>query len=236
MDKQRSKDLEQLCDKLCITMRNLQLLDTALTHTSYAYEAKQLPRPEHNERLEFLGDSVVSVVVSTYIYAKYPDKDEGYLSKLRAFLVCEATLARLAKQVGLGEYLRLGNGELRVSGRERPSILADAFEAVVGAYYLDQGLEQVRVYLDRLLLCHVDELAQEGIYLDYKTRLQEEVQSRGAVNIVYEQLAMDGPAHDRTFTMRVVVDGLEWGRGSGHSKKEAEQHAAQVALQKKTSE
>ncbi|MDD3395953.1 MAG: putative dsRNA-binding protein, partial [Acidaminococcaceae bacterium] len=101
---------------------------------------------------------------------------------------------------------------------------------------LDQGLEQVRIYLDRLLLCHVDELAQEGIYLDYKTRLREEVQSRGAVNIVYEQLAMDGPAHDRTFTMRVVVDGLEWGRGSGHSKKEAEQHAAQVALQKKTSE
>ena len=236
MDKKRKEDLQSLCELLHITMSDLSLLDMALTHTSYAYESKKHPRPEHNERLEFLGDSVLSLVVSTYIYKKYPKNDEGFLSKLRAFLVCEATLAKLAKNVDLGEHLLLGNGELNVSGRERPSILADAFESLMGAYYLDQGFHATQKLLDGLLLKKIPDLVKEGFDLDYKTRLQEVVQKNGAIEIIYEQLEALGPAHDRTFKMRVLIDGTEYGRGSGHSKKEAEQHAARIALEKKAAE
>jgi ribonuclease-3 len=230
MDKKRKEDLTNLCKSLDIKMHDLELMNTALTHTSYAYESKKRPHPEHNERLEFLGDSVLSLVVSTYIYDKYTKKDEGYLSKLRAFLVCETTLAVFAKKMKLGDYLLLGNGELNVSGRERPSILADAFESVVGAYYLDHGLEEVKKFLYDIILKHIDALAKEGIDMDYKTRLQEEVQKNGVVDIEYDQLEAIGPAHERIFTMRVMVNRKERGRGSGRTKKEAEQQAAKVAL------
>lgn len=235
MNKKREEELLELCEKFHITMKNLSLLDTALTHTSYAYESKKHPHPEHNERLEFLGDSVLSLVVSTYIYKRYGKKDEGFLSKLRAFLVCEPTLAQLAKKVDLGDYLLLGNGELNVSGRERPSILADAFESIIAAYYLDHGFDKVQKFLDDVLLKEVPILVKEGFDLDYKTRLQEVAQRNGAVEIVYEQIDATGPAHDRVFTMSVIVDGKEYGRGEGHSKKEAEQHAAQAALKRKGS-
>ncbi len=230
MDKKRKEELTNLCKSLNIEMHDLELMNKALTHTSYAYESKKRPRPEHNERLEFLGDSVLSLVVSTYIYDKYTKKDEGYLSKLRAFLVCETTLAVFAKKMRLGDYLLLGNGELNVSGRERPSILADAFESVVGAYYLDQGLEKVGTFLHEIILKNIGALANEGIDMDYKTRLQEEVQKNGVVDIEYEQLEATGPAHERVFTMRVLINKKEQGRGSGRTKKEAEQQAAKLAL------
>jgi len=232
MDKKRREDLNNLCKSLNLEMHDLELMNTALTHTSYAYESKKRPHPEHNERLEFLGDSVLSLVVSTYIYDKYTKKDEGYLSKLRAFLVCETTLAVFAKKMKLGDYLLLGNGELNVSGRERPSILADAFESVVGAYYLDQGLEKVGQFLFEIILKNIETLAKEGIDMDYKTRLQEEVQKNGVVDIEYEQLEATGPAHERVFKMRVLINKTERGRGSGRTKKEAEQQAAKIALAK----
>lgn len=215
-----------------MTMQDLGLLNTALTHTSYAYEAKVKPRPEHNQRLEFLGDSVLSLVVSTHLYRHYPQLDEGELSKFRAFLVCEETLAQLATEMQLGKHLLLGKGELNLDGEENPSILADAFESVLGAYYLDQGFAQATELLNRLLIQRIPELTANGIDRDYKTWFQEVVQEHGPVDIVYEQVSADGPSHNRTFVMRVLVNQVERGRGRGRTKKEAEQRAAHEALKK----
>ena len=230
MNKRRREALLKFCASLQLEMDDIELLNVALTHTSYAYEAKVKPRPEYNQRLEFLGDSVLSLVVSTYIYDKYTTKDEGYLSKLRAFLVCEGTLAYLANGINLGDYLLLGKGELNLNGEHNPSILADAFEAVIGAYYLAAGLSKVERFLYDVMLKNIDELAKDGLELDYKTRLQEKVQKQGVAEISYEELSAQGPAHAKTFTMRVLINGKEFGTGSGHSKKEAEQQAAKVTL------
>ncbi|WP_270440523.1 ribonuclease III [Acidaminococcus provencensis] len=232
MEEKRHKELEEFCQGLGMTMQDLGLLNTALTHTSYAYEAKVKPRPEHNQRLEFLGDSVLSLVVSTHLYRHYPQLDEGELSKFRAFLVCEETLAQLATEMQLGKHLLLGKGELNLDGEENPSILADAFESVLGAYYLDQGFAQATELLNRLLIQRIPELTANGIDRDYKTRFQEVVQEHGPVDIVYEQVSADGPSHNRTFVMRVLVNQVERGRGRGRTKKEAEQRAAHEALKK----
>lgn len=230
MEEQRQKELEGLCRQLGMVMKNLHLLDMALTHTSYAYESKKNPRPQHNQRLEFLGDSVLSLVVSTHIYKTCPQMDEGELSKLRAFLVCEETLAQLATENHLGDHLLLGKGEINLDGEENPSILADAFESVLGAYYLDQGFAKVTELLGRLLINRIPELTADGIDRDYKTRLQEVVQKDGPVEIDYEQVSAEGPSHNRTFVMRVLVNQEERGRGRGRTKKEAEQRAAREAL------
>ena len=230
MEEQRQKELEGLCHQLSMAMDDLHLLDMALTHTSYAYESKKNPRPQHNQRLEFLGDSVLSLVVSTHIYKTCPQMDEGELSKLRAFLVCEETLAQLATENHLGDHLLLGKGEINLDGEENPSILADAFESVLGAYYLDQGFAKVTELLGRLLISRIPELTADGIDRDYKTRLQEVVQKDGPVEIDYEQVSAEGPSHNRTFVMRVLVNQEERGRGRGRTKKEAEQRAAREAL------
>lgn len=230
MEEQRQKELEGLCRQLGMVMKDLHLLDMALTHTSYAYESKKNPRPQHNQRLEFLGDSVLSLVVSTHIYKTCPQMDEGELSKLRAFLVCEETLAQLATENHLGDHLLLGKGEINLDGEENPSILADAFESVLGAYYLDQGFAKVTELLGRLLINRIPELTADGIDRDYRTRLQEVVQKDGPVEIDYEQVSAEGPSHNRTFVMRVLVNQEERGRGRGRTKKEAEQRAAREAL------
>ena len=230
MEEQRQKELEGLCRQLGMVMKDLHLLDMALTHTSYAYESKKNPRPQHNQRLEFLGDSVLSLVVSTHIYKTCPQMDEGELSKLRAFLVCEETLAQLATENHLGDHLLLGKGEINLDGEENPSILADAFESVLGAYYLDQGFAKVTELLGRLLISRIPELTADGIDRDYKTRLQEVVQKDGPLEIDYEQVSAEGPSHNRTFVMRVLVNQEERGRGRGRTKKEAEQRAAREAL------
>lgn len=230
MEEQRQKELEGFCRQLGMVMKDLHLLDMALTHTSYAYESKKNPRPQHNQRLEFLGDSVLSLVVSTHIYKTCPQMDEGELSKLRAFLVCEETLAQLATENHLGDHLLLGKGEINLDGEENPSILADAFESVLGAYYLDQGFAKVTELLGRLLINRIPELTADGIDRDYKTRLQEVVQKDGPVEIDYEQVSAEGPSHNRTFVMRVLVNQEERGRGRGRTKKEAEQRAAREAL------
>ena len=163
MEEQRQKELEGLCRQLGMVMEDLHLLDMALTHTSYAYESKKNPRPQHNQRLEFLGDSVLSLVVSTHIYRHYPQMDEGELSKFRAFLVCEETLAQLATEIHLGDHLLLGKGEINLDGEENPSILADAFESVLGAYYLDQGFAKVTGLLDRLLIRRIRRRHRPGL-------------------------------------------------------------------------
>ncbi len=230
MQETRKQQLQSFCQGLGVHMHDLELLDMALTHTSYAHEAKQYPKPHHNERIEFLGDSVLSVIVSTYMYKNFPDLAEGNLTKLRAYLVCEGSLYEYAKKIHLGENLRLGKGEELSGGRERPSILADAFESVLGAIYLDQGFEVARSYLLGMMKDEIDYICRHGIFNDYKTRLQEYLQRDGDVDISYKLLGSTGPEHNKVFTSEVLLAGKVIGEGRGRTKKDSEQHAAQQAL------
>ena len=232
MQSKRKDELLEFCGLLGITMDNLDLLNTALTHTSFAHESKEQPRPVHNERIEFLGDSVLSIIVSTYMYKHFPKLNEGELTKFRAHIVCETSLAQYAHKISLGKYLRLGKGEASSGGRERASILADAFESVLGAYYIDQGLAAAEKFLLGLMKTELDFICEHGIYSDYKTRLQEIVQRDGDVEISYELIDSSGPEHKKSFTTVVSVAGKIVGKGVGHSKKESEQHAAKSALEK----
>ena len=230
MQETRKQQLQSFCQALGVQMHDLELLDMALTHTSYAHEAKQQPKPQHNERIEFLGDSVLSIIVSTYMYNNFPELAEGQLTKLRAHLVCEYSLFEYAKKIHLGDYLQLGRGEDFTGGRERPSILADAFESVLGAIYLDQGMEVARTYLLGLMQPEIDYICRHGIFNDYKTRLQEYLQRDGEVEITYRLLGSSGPEHNKVFTSEVIFEGKVIGKGQGHSKKDSEQYAAQQAL------
>ncbi len=232
MQSKRKDELLEFCGLLGITMDNLDLLNTALTHTSFAHESKEQPRPVHNERIEFLGDSVLSLIVSTYMYKHFPKLNEGELTKFRAHIVCETSLAQYAHKISLGKYLRLGKGEASSGGRERASILADAFESVLGAYYIDQGMAAAEKFLLGLMKTELDFICEHGIYSDYKTRLQEIVQRDGDVEISYELIDSSGPEHNKSFTTVVSVAGKVVGKGVGHSKKESEQHAAKSALEK----
>ena len=209
-------------EKIGYTFRNEQLLQTALTHTSFANEDRH--RSEHNERLEFLGDSVLSVVVSEYLFCRNRHLPEGQLTRIRASLVCESSLFQFAMQLGLGEYLRLGHGEEKSGGRTRPAILADAFEALIAAIYLDGGLEEAR----RFILPYVR--AAHGAEQDYKTRLQEVIQQNPEERVRDEVVEQSGPDHDKRFVVEVHLNSNCIGRGSGHSKKAAEQMAAREAL------
>lgn len=226
----RKEQLRAFCGRMGVAVDDLALLDMALTHTSYAHEARELPKPQHNERIEFLGDSVLSLIVSTYMYKNFPELAEGQLTKLRAALVCEASLYGYAKKLRLGDYLRLGRGEDNSGGRARPSLLADAFEAVLGAVYLDQGFKAAESYILGLMGEDIDYVSRHGSYNDYKTILQEYLQQQKDVEIAYQLLGSSGPEHDKTFTSRVSVNGRAIGEGSGRSKKDAEQHAAKAAL------
>ncbi len=211
-------DLEQ---RLGYRFRNKVLLETALTHTSYANEARRhLPS---NERLEFLGDSVLSFVVAEYMYAQKPPLPEGELTRRRATLVCEPALAGFAGQINLGAHLWLGKGEEMNGGRHRPSILADAFEALIAALYLDGGIDVARGFI----LPFVRGGAAEE---DYKTRLQEVVQQNPQQHVHYMVTREDGPDHAKSFTVEVYLNEVCVGTGRGHSKKLAEQQAARAAL------
>lgn len=198
------------------------LLLTALTHTSFANEDKH--RTQHNERLEFLGDSVLSVVVSEYLFSHNRQLPEGQLTRIRASLVCESSLFDFACQIQLGEYLRLGHGEEKSGGRRRPAILADAFEALIAAIYLDGGLAAARQFILPFVAAAHD-TAQ-----DYKTRLQEIVQQNPEERVRYEVVEQSGPDHDKSFVVEVRLNSNTIGRGAGRSKKAAEQQAAKEAL------
>lgn len=215
--------MEELESKLGYTFRDRQLLVTALTHTSFANEDKG--RSQHNERLEFLGDSVLSVVVSEYLFSHNRNLPEGQLTRIRASLVCESSLFGFAMQLGLGSYLRLGRGEEKSGGRTRPAILADAFEALIAALYLDGGLELARSFI----LPYIR--AAHDVARDYKTRLQEVVQQNPEERVRYELVEQSGPDHDKHFVVEVHLNSNCIGRGSGHSKKAAEQQAAKEALE-----
>lgn len=222
--------MQKLEETIGYRFRNRKLLETALTHSSFANE-RNCSGEESYERLEFLGDSILGHITADYLYRQDPPIPEGRMTRLRAELVCEQSLHRIAQRLELGKYMRLGRGEERTHGRERPSILADMVESILAAMYLDSGsLEEPRRFILNELLLPAD-LGEQHRSEDYKTALQELVQRKPNQLISYEMLGQSGPDHDKTFVFRVLVNGVPVGEGSGRSKKEAEQMAAREALE-----
>jgi ribonuclease-3 len=226
-----SGDLAELENIIGYKFKNHDELVLALTHSSYANEHK-LGKFEYNERLEFLGDAVLEFFVSRYIFEKFPQMPEGELTKLRASAVCEDTLAKKAHQIMLGRFLRLGKGEELTGGRERESVLADAFEAVIGAVLIDGGISAAEKYVLNLMTDEIEALKNSFMYMDFKTRLQEIVQKSSKLPLKYTIVSESGPDHGKVFEAEVLHDGVVLGCGTGHSKKEAEQEAAKAAISK----
>ena len=215
-------DLNEFQSKIGYTFKNRQLLEQALTHSSYANE-KHMKKHSDNERLEFLGDAVLEIVSSEFLFINYPQKPEGELTKLRASIVCEPTLALCTKPLDLGKYLRLGRGEDHTGGRKRKSILSDALEAVIGAIYLDGGFTNAKEFVLRFIMTDIE---NKQLFYDSKTILQEIIQSRQDGELSYEILKEEGPDHNKSFEVRALVGDQEIGRGKGRTKKAAEQLAA----------
>ena len=222
--------LQELEERLGYMFHNIELLRGALYHSSYANEHRSMGISS-NERLEFLGDAVLGFVSAEFLYRKHPDLPEGELTRIRAALVCEESLHEVAQNLGLGSYLRLGKGEESGGGRRRPSILADAVEAVLAAVYLDGGIDPARALVHRVLLEKEREEVVESRRRDCKTELQELVQRKPNQELHYEPVSESGPDHAKVFTVAVMLNGQVIGLGSGHSKKEAEQSAARTALE-----
>ncbi len=218
--------MKALEKNLGYTFKNKSLLINALTHSSYANEARD--GVSSNERLEFLGDSVLSVIVSDYIYKRFNNLPEGELTKIRASLVCEKSLCGFSKELNVGEFLRLGKGEEKGGGRERASILADAFEALLAAIYLDSDLETARNFV--LKFVDLEHSSEEEVFKDYKTALQEIIQRNPEEYVTYILIGESGPDHNKSFEMEVHLNSNVIGRGVGKSKKQAEQMAAKQAL------
>ncbi len=218
--------METLEAKLGYTFRDRSLLENALTHSSYANENRDCLGS--NERLEFLGDSILGMVTADYLYKKHPDLPEGDLTRTRAARVCEESLVEVADRLDLGAYLKLGRGEATGGGRTRPSIRADAVEAVLAAVYLDGGLVEARKIIQRFIL---DKETEKSANRDYKTALQELVQRQSGQTLSYRLTGQSGPDHAKAFTVAVDLNGETVGEGTGHSKKEAEQMAAKAALE-----
>ncbi len=220
--------MEKLEERIGYHFRDRRLLETALTHSSFANESHG--RAQSYERLEFLGDSILGLTAADLLYRLEPALPEGQMTRLRAELVCEASLHRAALELSLGGLMRLGKGEELTGGRERPSILADMVESLIAALYLDAGLQEAQRFIRRFVLRDVRPGAAHS-FTDYKTELQELVQSRSDGHIEYELIGETGPDHDKRFSFRVSVNGKAAGEGTGRSKKEAEQLAARMALE-----
>ena len=222
--------MKNLEERLGYSFADVSLLENALTHSSYANENKAKGETS-NERLEFLGDSVLGMVVADYLFRTHPDMPEGELTRTRAALVCEESLVEVAARWELGDYLRLGRGEDAGGGRNRPSIRADAVEAVIAAVYLDGGIGSARKLITKFILTD-NEREQEGAIRDYKTALQELVQRESGQVLTYRLLGESGPDHAKVFSVEVDLNGTPVGAGEGRSKKEAEQMAAKAAIEK----
>lgn len=207
---------------------NITLLQNALTHSSYANEHWH-DSLKSNERLEFLGDSILGMVVAEHLYKNYPDRPEGELSRMRADMVCEQALCRVADRLGLGNHLLLGHGEEQTGGRTRASILADAVESVIAASFLDGGMDAAKGIITRFILCNVPQSRMQN--MDYKTALQEQIQQKKNQVLSYALIGESGPDHNKQFTVAVFLNGEQIGQGTGSSKKRAEQEAARIALE-----
>jgi ribonuclease-3 len=230
MELARHQDLQALARRIGHDFEDLSLLDQALSHSSFVHE-----HPEQatfsNERLEFLGDAVLELVITQHLYQSFPEAAEGQLSRARSAVVNEARLAAQARRLELGRYLLLGRGEENQGGRDKPSILADALEAVAAAVYLDGGLEAARAWLLGVFSDEAERSLGRPRRQDYKTRLQERVQERLKITPRYELVEATGPDHDKTFRCALILNGAEAAVGGGKSKKEAEQEAARLGLE-----
>ncbi|MCR4943635.1 MAG: ribonuclease III [Clostridium sp.] len=220
-------DINQVESALKVKFNDYSYINIALTHSSYA---KQFKDGCYNERLEFLGDSVLQLCVTEYLFTNYKKKAEGELTKLRSLIVCENSLYAVAQNIGLSKFIKMSKGEELTGGRERKSIQADAVEAVIAAIYLDRGIKEANKFILREFKSIIDKAIKNKIILDFKTRLQEYLQEGGEIEIVYDLVKFEGPPHRRKFYVNVVVKNKLMGSGSGFSKKEAEQNAAKQAL------
>ena len=222
-------DFKEFEEKIGYEFKNRSLLEQAFTHRSYINENRGEKR-EHNERLEFLGDAVLELVVTEFLFAKYPDKAEGDLTSYRAALVNTVSISDAATKLGMNEFLLLSRGEAKDTGRARAIILANAFEAVIGAIYLDQGYESAKKFIAEQLFHKTDEVVEKGLWQDAKSRFQEIAQEKNAVTPSYDVISQTGPDHDKRFVVGVYLGTDKIATGEGRSKQEAEQVAAQKAL------
>ena len=220
--------MNDIYNKIGYVFKNEKLLERALTHSSYANENGCAD----NERLEFLGDSILSIIISEKLFKMFDRTDEGGLSKMRASLVCEQSLERIARKIDLGNLIRLGKGEERTGGRKRPSVISDAFEAVIAAIYLDSGMESAKKWVLDIMEDEISSISKDSCYGDFKTHLQEILQSSGTSKIEYVVLSEDGADHMKKFVVSVICNGKKLGTGQGSSKKEAEQKAAKAAVER----
>lgn len=231
IDNKVERSLNELEKTIGYVFKDRSILIQALSHSSYTNEKKQ-SHLSSNERLEFLGDAVLNIVISEKIYLEQENLDEGEMTKARSLIVCEPSLTKSAIRIKLSKFMLLGKGEELTRGRTRSSIISDAFEALIGAIYLDGGMEKVKTFIND----HMKEVILPAIkgddFLDYKTQFQETVQKKGEIRISYEILREKGPDHDKTFTSQVKIEDKPMGIGKGKSKKEAEQNAAKNALMK----
>ena len=221
--------MDKLEAKIGYRFHDRELLRTALTHSSYANERHETPCQSY-ERLEFLGDSILGLMTAEFLFNHEPSLPEGRMTRLRAELVCEASLHQVALKLDLGRYMRLGRGEEHTGGRQRPSILADMVEAIIAALYLDSGMEECRRFVNEMILKDA-EISDAHRTADYKTQLQELVQRKSDQHISYTMTGESGPDHNKSFTFSVSINGAVAGQGSGRTKKEAEQMAAKQALE-----
>jgi len=228
ISEKRKNELQQFLEKNSVRVEKYDLINASLIHPSYIFE-KELQKQQHNQRLEFLGDAVVGLVIAEYLYDRFPEKKEGILTKMRAAIVCEGALADAARKINLGRYLIMGKGEKMGGGENRSSNLADAWEALCGAIYLEKGLLGVKNFILECLWDTIDNVAK-GNFGDFKTRLQELIQKSPEQEIEYQILEENGPDHDKDFVAGVFINGKIMSKGAGKTKKEAEQKGAREAL------
>jgi ribonuclease III len=222
------EEVEKIID---VTFENGDLIKTACTHRSYLNEHRSTVK-EHNERLEFLGDAVLELVVTDFLYLTYPDKPEGELTSWRAALVKTESLAELADQLKLGQFLLMSRGEAKSGGRTRMALLANLVEAIIGAIYLDRGYEVAAKFIDKNINSKLDNILKQGLHIDAKSHFQEVAQEKEGVTPHYEVIGEEGPDHDKIFEMSVFLNKKIWGTGKGNSKQTAQQAAAEDALKK----
>lgn len=225
--KKKSGDFFKLQSGLGYFFQDQTLLEEALTHRSFCEV-----RNSSYERLEFLGDSVIGLVISQFLYENFPQKTEGDLTKIKASLVSEITLTQVAQSLSLGHYIRISKEEEKAGGREKSSIISDAYEALIGAMFLDGGLSPAKRMIEKHILSRISQILQDKTIRNYKGELLEYLQAQGRRLPRYELLQEEGPDHEKKFTIAIFVKGEEWGRGSGTTKKEAEQNAAKMGLER----
>lgn len=228
--KSSQSETEELAKKIKIKYHNIDLLEKALTHRSYLNEHNDVD--QSNERLEFLGDAVLQFLSSKFLYNKFSQSPEGFLTNLRAALVCTSSLAAASREIGVGKFLKLSKGEEESGGRDKDYILANAFEAILGSIYLDCDITQSDVFLSTYLFPRLDDIIRNGTFKDYKSKLQEITQERFSDTPIYKELKAWGPDHDKNFVMGVYLGGKLFAQGEGKSKQRAEQEAARIAIEK----